>query len=95
MDDLSAYVETLGKNARRVAGQLATLTGAAKTDALRRMAAAIRAGRDALINANKRDIDAAMEAKLNDHFARTSTFRDPKIYGVFIATRDTAIGAAS
>jgi hypothetical protein len=37
MDDLTAYVETLGKNARRAAGRLATLTGATKTDALRRM----------------------------------------------------------
>ena len=64
MDDLTAYVETLGKNARRAAGRLSTLTGATKTDALRRMAAAIRAGRDALVEANAGDIDAAVEAKL-------------------------------
>jgi glutamate-5-semialdehyde dehydrogenase len=64
MDDLTAYVETLGKSARRAAAQLATLTDSRKGDALRRIAAAIRAGRDALVEANARDIEAAERAAL-------------------------------
>jgi glutamate-5-semialdehyde dehydrogenase len=64
MDDLTAYVETLGKSARRAAGQLATLNDSRKSDALRRMAAAIRAGRAALIEANARDVEAAEQGRL-------------------------------
>lgn len=64
MDDVTAYVEGLGRAARRAAGQLATLTDARKGDALRRTAAAIRDRRDAIIDANARDIQAAQAANL-------------------------------
>src|SRR5688500_11100485 len=64
MDDLTAYVETLGRSARRAAAQLTTVSGATKSDALRRMAAALRGGRDELLEANARDVDAAGQARL-------------------------------
>jgi glutamate-5-semialdehyde dehydrogenase len=62
--DVTGYVQQLGRAARRAAGQLATLTGAKKVDALRRMADALRARRDALIEANAQDIDNAVKAEL-------------------------------
>jgi glutamate-5-semialdehyde dehydrogenase len=62
MDDWTNYVENLGKQARRAAGQLATLTGAVKTASLRQMAEAIRRQRDALLAANAKDVAAAQQA---------------------------------
>ncbi len=64
MEDVTGYVEGLGRGARRAAGQLATLTGAAKTAALHRMAAALRARKDALIEANTLDVEAATKSDL-------------------------------
>ncbi len=64
MDDWTSYVEDLGRSARRAAGQLTTLTGATRDAALRRVAAALRARRDALIEANAADVEAARRADL-------------------------------
>lgn len=64
MEDLSAYVEGLGKSARRAAGQLVTLDGATKVAALRKIAQAIRDHRAALIAANDKDIAAAQQSNL-------------------------------
>ncbi len=60
MDDLQSYVERLGRDARRASGQLATLTGNTRNAALRRIATALRAQKDALIAAHAADIDAAL-----------------------------------
>ena len=62
--DWPAYVEALGRAARRASGQLTTLTGAVKTAALRRMAEAIRDRRDALVAANAADVESAQKADL-------------------------------
>jgi glutamate-5-semialdehyde dehydrogenase len=64
MDDVQQYVTNLGKSARRASGQLATLRGDVKTAALRNIAAAIRAGREALLAANAKDVAAAQQAQL-------------------------------
>src|SRR5882724_3473407 len=64
MEDLKQYVETVGKNARRAAQQLATVSGATKIAALNRIAAAIRANKQQLIDANAKDIAAATKAEL-------------------------------
>lgn len=64
MDDVNQYVLSVGKSARRAAGQLAGLRGAAKIAALRGMADALRANRAALLEANAKDIDAAQKADL-------------------------------
>src|SRR2546429_3298983 len=64
MEDLKQYVETVGKNARRAAQQLATVSGATKIAALNRIAAAIRANKQQLIDANAKDIAAAQKAEL-------------------------------
>jgi glutamate-5-semialdehyde dehydrogenase len=63
--DLTQYVEELGRAARRAAGQLVTLDGATKVAALRKIAAALRAHEKTLLEANAKDIAAAEEAKLD------------------------------
>src|SRR5204863_9990915 len=64
MEDLKQYVETVGRNARRAAQQLATVSGVTKIAALNRIATAIRANKQQLINANAKDIAAAQKAEL-------------------------------
>ncbi len=64
MEDVVRYVEELGSAARRASEQLATLSGQTRAQALRRMAAAIRAGRAELIAANALDIAAGEQAGL-------------------------------
>src|SRR5271170_4691197 len=64
MEAINQYVLTLGKNARRASRQLATVSGAVKIDALRRLAMAIRNGRDLLLTANAADVSAAEQAGL-------------------------------
>jgi glutamate-5-semialdehyde dehydrogenase len=64
MDDLHVYVTRLGQSARQASATLATLSGAAKTAALGRIAAAIRQDRNRLIEANAADIDAATKADM-------------------------------
>ncbi len=64
MDDWKAYVEPLGKSAREAAGQLATLSGAARSDALRRIASGIRAGSASLLSANATDVEEARKSDL-------------------------------
>ncbi len=64
MSELSAYVETLGKNARAASAGLMRSTGAQRNTALLAMAKAIRASADELIAANAKDLAAAEEANL-------------------------------
>jgi glutamate-5-semialdehyde dehydrogenase len=59
MDDWKAYVEELGKAARRASRQLVGLSDATKSAALRQIAVAIRSGTAMLIEANQKDIQAA------------------------------------
>src|SRR2546423_4537994 len=64
MEDWTPYVEGLGKAARRASEQLGVLNGAARTAALRRVAAALRERRDSLLQANASDVEAAKKAEL-------------------------------
>lgn len=59
MTEASAYVESLGKNARAASAQLMRTTGAQRNAALLAMAKAIRAAKDELITENEKDIAAA------------------------------------
>ena len=83
MDDAAAaageYVETLGKNARRAADRLATLTGATKTAALLRIAAVIRSQRPALLAANAKDIEAAIQSKLDPALVERLRLNDKRV----------------
>jgi glutamate-5-semialdehyde dehydrogenase len=64
MEDVQAYVEQLGRTARRAAGELVSLDGTTKVAALRAIATALRSNAPALLEANAKDLDAAREANL-------------------------------
>jgi len=79
MNDLAGYVEELGKRARRAAGELVTLDGVAKVAALRRIAQAIRDGRDSLLSANAKDVATAQESKLAQALIERLKLNDKRI----------------
>src|SRR3954451_11561395 len=79
MDDWQSYVEALGKSARRAAGQLATLNGAARARVLKRIAAAIRQNRDALVAANQKDVAAAQAADLQPALVERLRLNDKRV----------------
>jgi glutamate-5-semialdehyde dehydrogenase len=58
------YAETLGRSARRAATSLTTIDAAARTQAITRLAARIREGRQSLLEANALDLQAARDAGL-------------------------------
>jgi glutamate-5-semialdehyde dehydrogenase len=64
MADVQQIVETLGKNARKAASQLASLRGETKVAALKAMARAIREGKTSLLEANAKDVTAAQAAQM-------------------------------
>ena len=63
-DDIAAYMDRVGRAARVAATAMARASSAAKDDALRRLAALLRADRAALAEANERDLAAARAAGL-------------------------------
>src|SRR4051794_33393237 len=79
MQDAQAYVESIGKSARRAAQALATLSGATKIAALNAIAAGIRAGKQKLIDANDLDIAAAQKAELAPALIERLKLNDKRI----------------
>jgi glutamate-5-semialdehyde dehydrogenase len=65
MDDVTAYVERLGRDARKASGELVALDGAAKVAALRKIAVALRARQDELLEGNATDVAAAEAAQVD------------------------------
>ena len=79
MQDWKPYVETLGTSARRASEQLTVLNGAARTAALRRIAALIRQRQSTLIEANAADVDAARKAELAPALVERLRLNDKRI----------------
>ena len=79
MQDWKPYVENLGKSARRASEQLAVLNGGARGAALRRIAALIRQRRDALVEANAADVEAAQKAELAPALVERLRLNDKRI----------------
>ena len=79
MQEWKSYVENMGKSARRASEQLAVLNGAARTAALRRIATLIRQRRDALIEANAADVDAAQKAELAPALVERLKLNDKRV----------------
>ena len=82
MDDHQNYVEELGRSARRASRQLATLSGQVKVEALKRMAGAIRASRQQLIEANAKDVAAAQEGGVAAALVERLKLNDKRIEGM-------------
>jgi len=79
MQEQQEYVLKIGKSARKAAGQLATLRGETKVTALKRMAAALRAGRDALLAANMEDVAAAQRADMQGALVERLKLNDKRL----------------
>jgi glutamate-5-semialdehyde dehydrogenase len=90
MDALQSYVEGLGRSARRASEQLVTLDGGTKVAVLRRVAAALRAGRDALLAANARDVDAAQAADLAPALVKRLTLDETKVEAMAVGVEEIA-----
>jgi glutamate-5-semialdehyde dehydrogenase len=79
MEDWLPYVEGLGKSARRAAENLAVLNGAARSAALRRIAALIRERRDVLLKANALDVEAAQKSDLQPALVERLKLNDKRV----------------
>ncbi len=79
MQDFAEYVLNLGKAARKASEQLAGLRGDVKTTALKKMAAAIRANRDALLAANAEDVAAAQKSEMNPALIERLKLNDKRL----------------
>jgi glutamate-5-semialdehyde dehydrogenase len=79
MQDWKPYVENLGKSARRASEQLAVLNGGARSAALRRIAALVRQRREALVEANRADVEAAQKAELAPALVERLRLNDKRI----------------
>jgi glutamate-5-semialdehyde dehydrogenase len=79
MEQIDQNILTLGQNARRASRQLAAAADSTKRDALRKLAAAIRAGREALLTANAADITAAESAGLDRPLIERLKLNDKRI----------------
>jgi len=79
MESIEQYVSALGQNARRASRQLAEAADSTKRDALRKLAAAIRAGREPLLTANAADIAAAESAGLERPLVERLRLNDKRI----------------
>ncbi|MGD0463775.1 MAG: glutamate-5-semialdehyde dehydrogenase [Tepidisphaeraceae bacterium] len=79
MEDFGEYVLNLGKAARKASAQLAGLRGEVKTAALRKMAAAIRAGRETLLAANAEDVAAAQKAEMQPALIERLKLNDKRL----------------
>ena len=60
---LNAYISGLGQNAKDAAKDLLTATTEQKNEALRASAAALRESKDALLAANKADVDSVADSR--------------------------------
>jgi glutamate-5-semialdehyde dehydrogenase len=79
MDDLNQLVTSIGQSARKAGHQLAGLKDSVKSDALRKLAAAIRSNCEALIAANAMDVDAAQKAELQPALIERLKLNDNRV----------------
>lgn len=80
----------MGKSARRASRQLATLRGQTKIDALLRMAGALRASKQLLIDTNVIDIDAAQRADLAPALVERLKLNDNRIESMAVGVEQIA-----
>src|SRR5438105_1511194 len=84
------YVESLGRSAKRAAQQLVTLSGAAKVDALGRIASAIAEHKGQILEANARDVAAAQEANLAPALVERLKLNDKRVAAMAIGIEQVA-----
>jgi len=82
MEDIAQYVQKLGQSARKAAGDLAALNDGAKTAVLKKIAAAIVENRQALLDANAKDVEAAVAGQMAPALIERLKLNDKRINGM-------------
>jgi glutamate-5-semialdehyde dehydrogenase len=90
MTDLQAYVNDLGRRARRASRVLAALDGNAKVDILRRIAGSLRARTPALLEANAKDVAAAKAADLAGALVKRLELNEKKVEAMALGVEQIA-----
>ncbi len=90
MNDAAAYVQALGKNARRAAGDLAAMRGEAKTAALLNIAAALRNSHAEILAANAKDVAEAQASGLAPPLIERLTLNEKRIASMVNGVIDIA-----
>ncbi|MEX1198114.1 MAG: glutamate-5-semialdehyde dehydrogenase [Pseudohongiellaceae bacterium] len=90
MDDTHAYMRALGERARTASRIAARATTAQKNAALQAMASAIEAGRDDLLKANARDMQAGQEKGLDAALLDRLELTPPRIAGMIEGLQQVA-----
>jgi glutamate-5-semialdehyde dehydrogenase len=90
MQDWKSYVQSLGQAARRASRQLATLNGETRSQALLQIAASIRASAAALIQANKKDVEAAQKADLAPALVERLKLNEKRIESMAVGVEQIA-----
>lgn len=79
VNDLQSYVEQLGRRAREASRRVAVLSGQRRGEILRQIAASIRQGREELLSANAKDVQAAQKANLAQAMVERLKLNDKRI----------------
>lgn len=88
--DVVAYMQDIGVRARAASREIARATTAQKNDVLNAIADAIVAGRAALLEANKLDMDAGRKGGLDDALLDRLELNDERIDGMAEGLRQIA-----
>ena len=89
-DDVAAIMADIGRRARAAARTLALAPSETKNAALRAMAAAVRADREAILAANLRDVAAMRETGQAGSFIDRSTLDDGRIEAIARSLEEVA-----
>jgi glutamate-5-semialdehyde dehydrogenase len=90
MSDLNEYIVTLARAAKKASVGLRTLSADAKNKALREIAVAIEARRDAVRAANARDVERGTKAGLSAAMLDRLTLSDKRIGEITASLREVA-----
>ncbi|BCX87928.1 glutamate-5-semialdehyde dehydrogenase [Methylomarinovum tepidoasis] len=90
IDDIHAYMQTVGRQAREASTAVARAATGAKNDALLAMASAIEAGRERIQMENQRDLIAGRERGLSEALLDRLTLTDARIAAMAEGLRQIA-----
>ncbi len=88
--DIREQMVAMGKRARKAARKLANASGKAKQEALLILADLLESGKDAIAEANKKDLDAAAERGLDKARVQRLTISDKVLASMVQGCRDVA-----
>ncbi len=88
LNEINTYIRSLCKKAKDASPALATLSSTQKNDALRAMAASVRHHRPTILNANHRDLAAAVQNKVPAPMLDRLKLDDRRLEGIAAAMEE-------